>query len=78
MGAAVELRMDRREHIGIAMTEDQRTMTHRIVDDAFAIEVELVGAVPSCDIDRKGALVAAVVGDAARDCAVRSLMHCLR
>ena len=74
----VELEMNSRKHIGIAMAQNQRAVAHCIVDDSLSIEVKLVRTLRSLDVDRERALVTAVVGNAAGDRAVRSLVHRLR
>ena len=44
-------------HVGIAVTEDQRAVPHRVVDQSRALDVVFVRAIGPADIDGKGLLV---------------------
>ena len=75
MRALVDLRMHRGADVGIPMAEDKCAVPHREVDQASVLDVVLVCATGSADIDGKRLLVATVMGDAAGDALLRALEH---
>ena len=65
VGAGLHLLRDRRDHIRVAVAEDEGAVAHDVVDQLVAVGVPFVAALGAVDVDREGVEAAGVVGQAA-------------
>ena len=61
VGSPSELVLDGLDHDGSIVTEQQRTVTHPVVDEALALDCPFVSAFGPVDINRRGVEVATIV-----------------
>src|SRR5712664_387913 len=78
VGAFVDLLGDRRGYLGMVVAQQQRAVTHPVVDELVAVDVPLAAAIGALDVDRKWGEVATIVGDATSDCFARTCVELRR
>src|SRR5919197_5290642 len=71
--AARDLLLDRAHHRGVAVAEEQRAVSHPVVDVLVTVDVPLPGAARALDVDRERQEVANIVGDSAGNRRSRAL-----
>ena len=76
--AECELVVEGRDDVLVEMTENERTVSDRIVDEIVAVDIPFVRTVGTFHVEREWFLVPSVVGHSAGERAARTLIERFR